>query len=89
MNCWAGYESGPSTSTFTPRLNPVANLSETGNTILRLGATEPTRFTMAGDFLAELEAAELHKQSLAAVPPLAGKEPPALSQTPLTPPPAP
>jgi serine/threonine protein kinase len=82
---WVIYEllggvktgSGPSTSAFTPRLNPVANLSETGNTILRLGATEPKRFTMAGDFLAELEAAELHKQSPAVVPLLAGKESPA------------
>jgi len=72
--------SRPSTTALTPRLNPVANLSETGNTILRLGATEPARFTMAGDFLTELEAAELQKQSLAAVSPVSGKGPQALLQ---------
>src|ERR1700730_14142976 len=82
-------DSRPSTSALTPRLNPVANLSETGNTILRLGATEPARFIMAGDFLTELEAAELQKQSLAAVSPLSGKGPPALPQPPIIPAPVP
>ncbi len=51
-----------------PRLNPVPNLSEPGNSILRLGATEPTRFATAGDFLAKLEAAEVHNQPLATSP---------------------
>jgi serine/threonine protein kinase len=80
------------TSTIAPRLNPVTNLSETGNMILRLGATEPARFTMAGDFLAALEAAELQKQSPAVVPPpMIGKEPPTATvpQTPRMPPPLP
>jgi serine/threonine protein kinase len=85
-----GVRSGSPTSTITPRLNPVTNLSETGNMILRLGATEPTRFTMAGDFLADLEAAELQKQSPAVVPPaMIGKELPTAPQTPRTPTPLP
>ena len=83
-----GVRSGSSTTSFAQRLNPVANLSETGNMILRLGATEPARFTMAGDFLAELEAAEVHQQP-AVIPPLIGRAPPGLSQTPRTPLPLP
>ena len=79
-----GLRSGSSGSSNTPRLNPVANLSETGNMILRLGATEPARFTIAGDFLAELEAAEVEKQPPAVVSPSAGREPPGLPQTPHT-----
>jgi serine/threonine protein kinase len=82
-----GVRSISPTSTITPRLNPVTNLSEAGNMILRLGATEPARFTMAGDFLAALEAAELQKQSPAVVAPLMiGKESPTLPQMPPTPP---
>jgi serine/threonine protein kinase len=81
-----GVRVGSSTGAYTPRLNPVANLSETGNTILRRGATEPTRFTMANDFLTELEAAEVHNESLVAVPPLTGKEQPGFPQTPRNPP---
>ena len=71
---WAIYEllggvkPTSSTGLAAPRLNPVPNLSEPGNTILRLGATEPTRFATAGDFLAELDAAEVHNQPLV-VPP--------------------
>jgi serine/threonine protein kinase len=84
-----GVRSASSTGSSTPRLNPVANLSETGNMILRLGATEPTRFTMAGDFLAELEAAEAHNQPLAVVPPLAGREQAGLPQTSHAQPPGP
>jgi serine/threonine protein kinase len=84
-----GVRSGSSTSTITPRLNPVTNLSETGNMILRLGATEPARFTMAGDFLAALEAAELQKQSPAVVPPMIGREPSTVPQTLRAPPPLP
>jgi PEGA domain len=58
--------------------------------ILRLGATEPARFTMASEFLIALEAAQLQKQSTAVVLPLiTGKESPTLPQTPLTPPPLP
>jgi len=83
-----GVRSGSSTSTVIPRLNPVANLSEAGNTVLRLGATEPTRFTMAGDFLAELEAAELHKQQPVVLQ-MTGTEPLAFPQTPAAPPPLP
>jgi hypothetical protein len=55
---------------------------------LRLGATEPARFTMAGDFLAELEAAEVHHQP-AVIPPLTARALPGLSQTPRTPLPVP
>jgi serine/threonine protein kinase len=80
-----GMRSGSFTGPVTPRLNPVANLSEAGNTILRLGATEPRRFTMAGDLLAELEAAEIHSQPPAAVGPLSGREQAAVTQTPLPP----
>jgi serine/threonine protein kinase len=84
-----GIRSGSSSSALAPRLNPVATLSETGNMILRLGATEPGRFTMAGDFLTELETAELHKQSPVGFQPLTAAEPLALGQTPRTTPPAP
>jgi serine/threonine protein kinase len=84
-----GLRSGSSSSPVTPRLNPVAKLSEPGNMILRLGATEPTRFTMAGDFLAELEAAELDNQPAAAIPPLPGREQTGLAPTPQTLPPQP
>ena len=80
-----GVRPGSSASVVAPRLNPVANLSETGNMILRLGATEPGRFTMAGDLLTELETAELHKQSPAVLPPLVGKESPGPVQAPRTP----
>src|ERR1700733_3191430 len=82
-----GVRSISPTSTITPRLNPFTNLSEAGNMILRLGATEPARFTMAGDFLTALEAAELQKQSPAVVAPLMiGKESPTLPQMPTAPP---
>ena len=84
-----GVRSSSLTGSFTPKLNPIANLSETGNMILRLGATEPTRFTIAGDFLAELEAAEVHNQPLAVVPSLAGREQMGFPQTSPAPPPAP
>jgi serine/threonine protein kinase len=45
-----------------PRLNPVPNLSEAGNAVLRIGATEPTGFATASDFLSDLEAAEIQNQ---------------------------
>jgi len=68
-----------------PRLNPVPNLSEPGNAILRLGATEPARFTTAGDFLAELESAEVHNQPSVtpqmAIPQLAGSDQAALPRS--------
>jgi serine/threonine protein kinase len=47
----------------TPRLNPVPNLSEPGNSILRVGASEPDRFATATNFLSDLEGAEIHNQS--------------------------
>jgi serine/threonine protein kinase len=84
-----GVRVGSSTGASTPRLNPVANLSETGNIILRRGATEPTRFTMANDFLAELEAAEVQNESVMAVPPSTGKEQSGFPQTPPNAPPLP
>ncbi|MBV9129262.1 MAG: protein kinase [Verrucomicrobia bacterium] len=68
-----GVRIGSSTGAYTSRLNPVAKLSEEGNIILRRGATEPTRFTIANDFLAELEAAEVPNEPLVAVPPSTGK----------------
>jgi serine/threonine protein kinase len=63
-----GVKSTSSTGSAAPRLNPVPNLSEPGNAILRLGATEPGRFTTAGDFLGELEAAEINNQPSASLP---------------------
>ncbi|MBV8141664.1 MAG: protein kinase, partial [Verrucomicrobia bacterium] len=81
-----GIRSGSSTA-GAPRLNPVASLSETGNILLRGGATEPSWFAMADDFLAELEAAELQNESLVAVPPLTGKEQAGLPPAPQNPPP--
>jgi PEGA domain len=48
--------------------------------ILRLGATEPTRFTMANDFLTELEAAEIQSQPPVVAPPSPGREQPVLVQ---------
>jgi serine/threonine protein kinase len=84
-----GNRSGSLSSTFAPRLNPVANLSEAGNMILRLGATEPGRFPMASDFLAALEAAEVVKQQPAVVPIATSGELPVLPVTPPSPPPLP
>jgi serine/threonine protein kinase len=84
-----GVRSGSSTTSVTPRLNPVASLSETGNMILRLGATEPARFAMADDFLTELEAAQSQNPPVTVVPPLFAREQLALPQTPAAPPPLP
>ena len=68
-----------------PRLNPVPSLSEPGNAILRLGATEPARFTTASDFLAELEAAEVQNQPLVnplmSIPRVIGSEQAALPRS--------
>jgi hypothetical protein len=83
-----GNRSG-SLSSSAPRLNPVANLSETGNMILRLGATEPARFTMASDFLAALEAAEVAKQQPTVIPTSTSGELPVLPATPRSPLPIP
>ena len=47
---------------------------------MRLGATEPARFTMANDFLTELEAAEIQSQPPAVLPPLPGREQPGPAQ---------
>jgi serine/threonine protein kinase len=73
--------SGSLTGSANQRMNPVANLSEAGNLILRLGGAEPTRFTKANDFLAELEAAEIQSQPPVVLPPLPGREQPGLAQT--------
>jgi serine/threonine protein kinase len=86
-----GVKPTSSTGSAAPKLNPVPNLSEPGNAILRLGATEPGRFTTAGDFLAELEAAEVNNQPSVtppmAIPQLAGSEHAALPRSiPATPP---
>ncbi|HTC13838.1 MAG TPA: PEGA domain-containing protein, partial [Chthoniobacterales bacterium] len=75
-----GVRSGSLTGSAQQRMNPVANLSEAGNMILRLGATEPTRFTMANDFLTELEAAEIQSQPPVVAPPSPGREQPVLVQ---------
>jgi hypothetical protein len=81
---WAIYEllggvkTISSSGSTAPRLNPVPNLSETGNAILRLGGTEPNRFATAGDFLVELEAAEVQNPPLVnppmAIPQVVGGE---------------
>jgi serine/threonine protein kinase len=76
-----GIRSGSSAGSLAPRLNPVANLSESGNLILRLGATETARFPTVGDFLAELEAAEFHHLP-AVISPLTGREQSDFVQTP-------
>ncbi|MBV8641809.1 MAG: protein kinase [Verrucomicrobia bacterium] len=69
-----GVKPASSTASAAPRLNPVSNLSEPGNAILRLGTTEPTRFATAGDFLAGLEAAEVQNQA-PLTPPMAIPQP--------------
>jgi serine/threonine protein kinase len=69
-----GVKSGTSTGSSAPRLNPVSNLSESGNMVLRLGAAEPARFAMASDFLSELEAAEAQNQPPAVLPLAAGDQ---------------
>jgi serine/threonine protein kinase len=83
-----GVRAGSTTGLSAPRLNPVTNLSETGNAILRAGATEPNRFTFASDFLAELEAAQAANQALAVLPAAPVKEQPAFVHTPPAPGPA-
>ena len=57
-----GVKPASSPGGAVPRLNPVPNLSEPGNVVLRTGATEPTRFATASDFLSDLEAAEIQNQ---------------------------
>ena len=80
-----GLRAGSAAGSNTPRLNPVANLSEAGNAILRAGATEPNRFTSAADFLADLEAAEAGHLPFVIPPPLPQKEQPAFARTPPVP----
>jgi len=84
-----GVRAGSAAGLHTPRLNPVANLSEAGNAILRAGAMEPNRFPSAADFLAELEAAEAGNPQFVVPHPLTPKEQPASVRTPPTPVPAP
>jgi serine/threonine protein kinase len=63
-----------------PRLNPVPNLSEPGNVILRIGATEPGRFATACDFLTDLEGSEAHNQPPAIFPMASAAPLPAATQ---------
>jgi serine/threonine protein kinase len=58
-----GTKPTPFAAGAAPRLNPVPKLSEPGNAILRLGASEPGRFATANNFLSDLEEAEIHNQS--------------------------
>ena len=68
-----GVRSGSSTGSLPPRLNPVANLSETGNMILRLGATEPDPLYDGRRFPGGAwKPLKVEKQPSAVVPPLAG-----------------
>jgi serine/threonine protein kinase len=46
------------------RLNPLPNLSEAGNIVLRNGVLDPTQFGSAADFLEKLESAEAEKAEL-------------------------
>jgi serine/threonine protein kinase len=78
-----GVKPTPSIGGAVPRLNPVPNLSEPGNVILRIGATEPNRFATASDFLSDLEGSEIHNQphlisSIANTAPVPGMLPPAM-----------
>jgi serine/threonine protein kinase len=50
-------------SSSVPRLNPLPNLSEAGNSILRVGGGEPSSYTTASVFLTELEKAELDRET--------------------------
>ncbi len=70
-----GVRAGSAAGWNAPRLNPVANLSENGNAILRAGATELNRFSSAENFLAELEGAESGNPLFVVPPPLPPKEP--------------
>jgi hypothetical protein len=60
-----GVRPAPAFDGAVQRLNPVPNLSEPGNVILRIGATEPGRFIGASDFLSDLENSEVHNQPAA------------------------
>ena len=82
-----GAKPTPFSGGAAPRLNPVSNLSEPGNAILRVGASEPDRFATATNFLSDLEEAEIHNQSpmvhpLASGSPVAGPLPPSISPQP-------
>jgi serine/threonine protein kinase len=77
-----GVRPGSASGLHAPRLNPVANLSESGNAVLRAGATEPNRFTSASDFLAELEAAESANPPLTGPSPVPPEQHPAFALTP-------
>jgi serine/threonine protein kinase len=50
-------------SSAVQRFNPLPNLSEPGNAILRVGNIEPSGFPTASDFLARLEQAEQDRES--------------------------
>ena len=74
-----GAKPTPFSGGAAPRLNPVPNLSEPGNAVLRLGASEPDRFATVTNFLSKLEEAEIHNQSpVASVSPVAGPLPPSI-----------
>ena len=78
-----GAKPTPFSGGAVPRLNPVPNLSEPGNAILRVGASEPDRFATATNFLSDLEGAEIHNQPpivhpIASGSPAAGPLPPSI-----------
>jgi len=83
-----GAKPTPFSGGAAPRLNPVSNLSEPGNAVLRVGACEPERFATATNFLSDLEEAEIHNQSPISHPitsglPVAGPLPPSIYPQPL------
>jgi serine/threonine protein kinase len=84
-----GVRAGSAAGLHAPRLNPVANLSEAGNAVLRAGATEPSRFDSAADFLTKLEAAEVGNLPFVVAPPLRPEEHAAFVRTPPDPRPSP
>jgi serine/threonine protein kinase len=53
----------PANSLSSPRLNPLPNLSELGNTILRVAGTDSGGFKTASDFLVELERSESNRDT--------------------------
>jgi hypothetical protein len=56
-----GVKSLPTYDGKPVRLNPLPNLSETGNIVLRNGVLDSAQFESAGDFLEKLEGAEAEK----------------------------
>jgi serine/threonine protein kinase len=50
-------------SSTIQRFNPLPNLSEPGNTVLRVGSMEPSGFSTSGDLLSKLEQVEQNRES--------------------------